>query len=512
MSGLNTYENKQSWKIILAAFASVIVLSSFWYLNSLTSKISEEETQRVKLWAEATRKKAIYVKWSNDLFVKIRREERKKVEVWAEATKRIITTESDNDRNFYLEVISSNTTIPVILTDNKKNIGNWKNIEGVNDGNNILTLKSAEKEKLLKAFAEMQKQNPIIIPYDKLDLSKHTKLFFSNSNIYNELKSHVEQLVSTFINDVVKNSVSVPVIVTDIKNTKVQFFGNLENHKILSKDELIAKAKEMDKRTEPLTIDLGNGNINIIHYENSPIITQLKWFPYIQLGIITLYLMVAYFLFSTYRKAEQNQVWLGMAKETAHQLGTPLSSLYGWTELLKEKGMNYEAEEIEKDVLRLELVTERFSKIGSSPELKDFNLKIAIKHVIDYMSIRLPRKIKIEFMSDENIAAKINKPLFEWVIENLIKNAADAITTAEGIISIKLFSEGNIAVIEVEDNGKGIDKTFAKSIFKPGFTTKKRGWGLGLSLAKRIIEYYHKGKFFLKYSEPGKTIFRIEMR
>ena len=347
-------------------------------------------------------------------------------------------------------------------------------------------------------------QSPLKLPYyQKLYLL----LYYKNSKIFYELKEVVDDLVKSFMNEVASNAISVPVIVTDGNSKNILFFGNLD--KQYSKPQMIEMAKQMDKENSPLSIDLGGESKNLIHFKNSFIIQQLKWFPYIQLAIISLFLMVAYFQFSTSRKAEQNQVWLGLARETAHQLGTPLSSLIGWTEILKGKGLNYEAEEIEKDILRLELITERFSKIGSEPILNSVSLDSTVNHVLDYMQVRTSKKIKFETNLEQNLFVKLNIPLFEWVIENLVKNSVDAMPDGEGKIFVSSGKEKSKVYLDIEDSGKGIAKNLFASIFDPGFTTKKRGWGLGLSLAKRIVEDYHKGKIFVKQSDPGKTVFRI---
>jgi signal transduction histidine kinase len=235
----------------------------------------------------------------------------------------------------------------------------------------------------------------------------------------------------------------------------------------------------------------------------------IKYFPFIQLGVIAFLILIGYSLFSTARKAEQNQVWVGMAKETAHQLGTPLSSLIAWNELIKALGGNDDFIEIEKDINRLETITERFSKIGSKPQLDKKNISEVLQHAVDYMRSRTSKKIIFTLKSENNLEVKCNVALFEWVIENLIRNAADAME-GEGQINIHVFDQSQFVYIDIEDTGKGIPKSKFKTVFKPGYTTKKRGWGLGLSLTKRIIENYHGGKIFIKGSEIDKgTTFRI---
>lgn len=252
-----------------------------------------------------------------------------------------------------------------------------------------------------------------------------------------------------------------------------------------------------------------------ICYAPSSILRRLAYYPYVQLGIVLIFVVVAIFALLSSKKAEQNKVWVGLSKETAHQLGTPISSLMAWVEILKE---NYPDEvllpELDKDVKRLQLVAERFSKIGSIPEPRMENLNALILRVADYMSRRTSNRVSIETqLPAEPVEARMNAALFEWVIENLCKNAIDAMSGGLGRITISAFVEPAHVAVEVADTGKGIAKNHFKSVFMPGFTTKKRGWGLGLSLAKRIVEEYHKGRIFIKNSEIGKgTTFRIELK
>jgi len=252
----------------------------------------------------------------------------------------------------------------------------------------------------------------------------------------------------------------------------------------------------------------------LVCYDESTMLKRLAYYPYIQLGAVLVFVVVAIFALLSSKRAEQNRVWVGLSKETAHQLGTPISSLMAWTEVLKE---TYPEDtlipEMEEDVHRLERIAERFSKIGSLPEAVDANMNEALEHVIEYIDRRTSSQVTItRDFPDHAVTARINASLFEWVVENLCKNAVDAME-GKGHINLKLMeTEGKVA-IEVSDTGKGIKKKDVKNVFKPGFTTKKRGWGLGLSLAKRIVEEYHDGRIFVKHSEVGVgTTFRIELR
>jgi two-component sensor histidine kinase len=270
-------------------------------------------------------------------------------------------------------------------------------------------------------------------------------------------------------------------------------------------DSVVADSEEVPKESQPYTL---------VCYDESILLRRLAQYPYWQLGIVMIFVVVAIFALLASKRAEQNKVWVGLSKETAHQLGTPISSLMAWVEILKE---NYPDDELipemDKDVKRLELVAERFSKIGSLPEPVDASMNQVLVHVVDYMNRRTSKKVDIlSHLPEEEVIVKMNAQLFEWVIENLCKNAVDAME-GRGRIDLSLIDEDHRVVVEVSDNGKGIRKKDIKNVFTPGFTTKKRGWGLGLSLAKRIVEEYHKGKIFVKESEVGVgTTFRIEIQ
>jgi nitrogen-specific signal transduction histidine kinase len=264
------------------------------------------------------------------------------------------------------------------------------------------------------------------------------------------------------------------------------------------------------------SIEVADGSrpYTLVCYDESTLLKRLAQYPYWQLGIVMIFVVVAIFALLASKRAEQNKVWVGLSKETAHQLGTPISSLMAWVEILKE---NYPDDELipemDKDVKRLELIAERFSKIGSLPEPVDASMNEVLAHVVDYMNRRTSKKVEIvSHLPEEEVIVKMNAQLFEWVIENLCKNAVDAME-GKGRIDLTLTDEGSHVSVEVSDNGKGIRKKDIKNVFTPGFTTKKRGWGLGLSLAKRIVEEYHKGKIFVKESEVGVgTTFRIEIQ
>lgn len=378
------YELTQRLKLVFIVVAIAIVLLSTMFTNRLAKSLAAEE--------------------------------RHKVEIWAEATRQLIQSNDQTDINFALSIIEANTTIPVVIIDEKDNIMQSRNFQ--EPATNVDAFYK-------KQLARLKTINPPI----QLNLDDNTKQYF--------------------------------------------------------------------------------------YYDDSLLLTQLYYFPYIQFGVIIVFLLVAFFAFSGTKRAEQNQVWVGLSKETAHQLGTPISSLLAWVDLLKMKHSEDKfIGEMEKDVHRLGIIAERFSKIGSKPDLTVVSLNESLENAVQYMSNRTSQKVNIQchYPSDEHVFIKLNVPLFEWVIENLCKNAIDAMDGV-GSIDINIQQKNDEVLIDVRDTGKGLDKRKFKVVFTPGFTTKKRGWGLGLSLAKRIIEEYHGGKIFIKQSELNVgTVFRIVLK
>ena len=319
--------------------------------------------------------------------------------------------------------------------------------------------------------------------------------------------------------DVIQGNTTIPVIVVDNS-------GHVDDYRNIVLDEktaadsdsyVTAYAKKLYKDGKYIKIHLGDSiktnDYQLVCYDESTLLKRLASYPYWQLGIVMIFVVVAIFALLSSKKAEQNKVWVGLSKETAHQLGTPISSLMAWVEILKENHPDDDLiPEMDKDVKRLERIAERFSKIGSLPEPKESSMNSVLDHVIDYMDRRTSNKVEIiRHVPDYDVIVSMNASLFEWVIENLCKNAVDAME-GSGRIEIFLTDEGGRVIIEVTDTGKGIRKKDIRNIFTPGFTTKQRGWGLGLSLARRIVEDYHKGRIFVKSSEVGKgTTFRIEL-
>ena len=351
----------------------------------------------------------------SDMLIKdLAREERQKMEVWAEATRLIASKDAAVDMSLVLKILQGNTTIPVILCNDKDSIMDVKNVE----------------------FPE-----------------------------------------------------------TDIEAFKK------------------AKVKEL-KSKNTIVIDMEDGTFQYLYYDDSVILKRLLVYPYAQLTVVFVFILIAFLALASTKKAEQNKVWVGLSKETAHQLGTPISSLIAWMEYLRTKEIDPSLlNEMEKDVKRLEMIAERFSKIGSNPDPAPVDINKSIRTALSYMSTRISSKVKIHTQfSEVPVFVLMNDALFAWVIENLTKNAVDAME-GQGEINIQVEERDKVVRIDIADTGKGIPKSKFKTVFNPGYTTKKRGWGLGLSLVKRIIESYHGGKIFVKNSEAGKgTTFRIELR
>jgi len=314
-----------------------------------------------------------------------------------------------------------------------------------------------------------------------------------------------------FLSLVATQNTTIPIIIVE-KDSSFNIDANIKYNPERREEVLTRELKRMKDRVEPIPIELSEDNTQLLYYSESSILRNLRYYPFIQLFVIIVFIAVAYFAFSATQRAEQNQVWVGMSKETAHQLGTPISSLMAWIEILKLQNVDETLiKEFEKDTERLERITERFSKIGSKPELFKANLVESLNSTVNYLRTRSSNKVifKTSFSENDVIETPLNAALFSWVIENLCKNAIDAMNNS-GTISVDLREKENQIYIDITDTGKGVPKSAFKTIFQPGYSTKKRGWGLGLSLAKRIIENYHSGKIFIKWSEIGKgTTFRI---
>ena len=326
-----------------------------------------------------------------------------------------------------------------------------------------------------------------------------------------EQTTHIDNLDEdiSFVFEVINHNNTIPVILTDDAG-KILYHKNFPLKNVEKEGYLNRQLLLMKENSEPIVFEYADGKENRIYYKDSIILTRLKYFPYVILLVVTLFILIGYLAFSASRKSEQNKVWAGMARETAHQIGTPLSSLMGWVALLQEKsGVDDIALEMNKDILRLQTIAERFSKIGSQPELTEQDITKVLKRSFNYMKDRSSAKVTYKLDIKSPFYAAINPQLFGWVIENILRNAIDALQQ-KGTITLSIKELNKKILIDIKDSGIGIKSSELKSVFEPGFTTKKRGWGLGLSLVKRIVEDYHKGQVFVHSSELNKgTTFRI---
>jgi two-component system, sporulation sensor kinase D len=513
---MNIYSQKQKWKIVLIVIAMIIVGINVWYSNFMVRDIKQAERLKLERWSETIKQRAQLVNYAHKLYQDLKEEENKKMEIFADALQRMLGNNEYEDYTFISKIIKQNTTIPVIILYSDSSIHTTRNLNLGFEPD----LKNPEHQKLIRELVRTKytKYEPFIMYLDLApNINKNTEkliLYYNDSRIFTELQNNLGSLIASFEEDIRNNDLLAPVIYTDQNRRDVITFGNIDSSLIDTPEKIKERIAFMISENEPIEVDLGNGSVNFIFYENSKIITQLRYYPLIQLAIIGAFIMVTYFLFSSFRRAEQNQVWAGLSKETAHQLGTPLSSLMAWVEHLEAQGIDPEIiKELNKDLLRLNVITDRFSKIGSQPELNSALIIEELKEAVQYLRTRISKRIEFDLIIEarENIEVQINKPLFSWVIENLVKNAVDAMR-GEGKLMLTVSENETQVFIDVSDTGHGMSLAYQKLIFQPGFTTKKRGWGLGLSLAKRIINDYHKGKIFVKYSEPGKgCTFRIAL-
>ncbi len=515
---MNLYSNKQKWKITLLVIALLLVGVSLFVSNTIVKGVSERERERAKQWADAIKKKIELVQLTNGAFTQLRKLERKKMEVWLDATKELskeTSLEIIPDYTLPLKIINENKDIPVIVLDANQIVSAYNNID-FDTSYFRNTSPSADEKQIKKLFEDS------LVKLAKIWNSKgqgftievYKDLFMTY--VYNDSKGIVklegerDALINTFNQELINNQGLIPVLLIDSMSNEV-IGSNISKEKVNALNLEKTRA-ELMKINHPIVIDFQNGEKSILYYDNSPELKQLMYFPYIQFAIIGLFVLIGYIIFSTFRKAEQNQVWAGMAKETAHQLGTPLSSLMAWIQLLEAQNADpLITSEMMKDVVRLDKVTDRFSKIGSIPKLEDTDLTKTLNNVLSYLRPRVSEKVSIELIASEQIFTKHNSPLMEWVIENICKNAVDAIS-GKGTLEISIHSTPEWAHIDIKDNGKGIPAKKVKTIFEPGYSTKKRGWGLGLTLVKRIVNEYHKGKVFVLESQVDiGTTFRISV-
>lgn len=500
-AGLDIHSRKQRWKLYLLGFAALIILASLYYTDILVRKIARDERQRVELWADAIRKRESLLLESQRLFAGIQREEEKRVMLLTEVYGRLYKEEDREALTFYLNILQSNSTIPLVLTNEEGDVISTANLD----------VRLAGYERLTGELADHFSRYP---PLSFAINGGVQYVYYQDSKVFTDLREVMDDLIDSFISDIVINSANVPVIVVDAARRELIAHGNIEGVNFGDEAQVRELIRSMSGKNRFLSVNLPTYGQSYVYYTNSFLLTQLRYYPLAQFLAVGIFLFVAYMLFSVARNAEQNQVWVGMSKETAHQLGTPLSSLMAWLELLKMKGVDQETiAEISKDLLRLENITERFSKIGSPPQLLTMDITATVEDVVEYMRKRMSRKVSLKLASPADpVIVPHNPSLFGWVVENVVKNAIDAMQ-GKGSIYITVADESKQVLVDISDDGKGIPPSRHKAIFQPGFTSKKSGWGLGLSLSKRIVETYHGGRLFVKDSaiNQGAT-FRIILK
>jgi two-component system, sporulation sensor kinase D len=498
---MDLYTSKQRWKLLLIILALAVVGGSLFYSNQSIQKIGGRERTKARQWALALRKKAELVDLNSEIFTALQEKERQKMALVVRANRTLLDASDlsmSQDVDFALEIIEANKDIPFILLNDDGSISQFRNI----DPN---TSKPAIRQ-LAKSWIDEGRSYQIQVFEDMYMTLCHG---FSQELL--RLQAHSDSLIRSFNADLTDQKSLVPVLLYDPQTKKVEA-SNLDQ-KELSPSKIKRTIQEMRARYQPIELTI-KGSKKLLYLKDSEEVKQLFWLPYLQFGVLGLLVFVGYLLFSMYRKAEQNQVWAGMAKETAHQLGTPLSSMMAWVAHLEQQAIDpMIPREMHKDLERLEKITDRFSKIGSGAKLIEGDLAATIENNLLYLKARLSQKVEMQFELDGERPLMVlhNTSLMEWVVENICKNAVDAM---EGIGTLRIHIQevAEWVHIDISDTGKGLTPKQFKTIFEPGYSTKKRGWGLGLTLVKRIVEEYHKGKVFVLQSEPDKgTTFRISI-
>jgi len=513
---MNLYSNKQKWKIALLLAAIVLVAISLLFTNRIVNSVGSREKERVEQWADVIRKKAELINLTNRTFDELRDRERQKVELWARATRELVRPSSDDiDFTFVLDITKENTDIPVILLDNNNKLLSSKNLNF--DAERLSEIfPNRNEDELMQKYSDSVTRLALIWAktHEPIPIEITTNwvqyIYYFDSEKLVQLQEQRDSLIVSFNSELIDNTTLVPVLFLDRESGQV-IETNIDSLKPFRLAPLNNKSAVIAKMVDSVEIVLASNQLGMVYFDDSEELKQLKLYPYLQFVLIGLFILIGYIIFSTFRKAEQNQVWAGMAKETAHQLGTPISSLMAWISLLESNGHpKEEIDEMNKDIDRLTTIADRFEKIGSGAKLDPNDLKSTLQKSFSYLKNRISGKVDFSIQIPENEVVVMHNPsLLEWVIENICKNAVDAMDGV-GQLHIEVTDSGHTVYVDISDTGKGIPSNKIKTIFQPGYTTKQRGWGLGLSLVKRIIETYHKGRVFVLKSELGKgTTFRI---
>ena len=509
MNNINPkYKKPRKGKWIILSVTLILGLAALWTINAFAKQIRLSEQEKVRLWANAISQKSELMSSTETFFNEVAIDERRKVKLYIDVLQSFNKIDLGSDAEFslsYVSYIVDSSRTPFMILDSDSTITSCGNIYPSPEEDRLLIGTKVSPE-LLIFFS----QNP---PFHYKIWGIPLTLLYRESQIYSDMREALDNLNRSFLSEVTNNSVFVPVIVVDSTRRKVLGSGNIRASEFDTPQRLERKLNSMAGVNEPITLRLANQRIAYVYYESTPLLRLLRILPLAYLLLAVILIIISYNLFRTAQSDEENRIWVGMAKETAHQLGTPISSLSGWADYLEGKTLEEPyIGEIRKDIDRLDTIARRFSKIGSVPELSSEDLCQVIRHTISYMEKRSPRKVHfVTTLPDRPIMVPLNRYLFEWVIENICKNAIDAME-GRGTFTTIVTTESGVVNIDLCDTGKGIPPSQQKLIFESGFSTKQRGWGLGLSLARRIVQEYHKGKIFLKYSVPGQgTVFRITL-
>lgn len=486
---------KQRLKLIVLTLTIGLALLALWQVQRIADQVRQSEEAKVRLWASAIGQRNQIAAATAHFFQQATLDEHRKMQLYTDILQSFNDPDLGMDLKFslaYVNYIVDSSHTPIIITKSRDSV--------------ITVPQELAGQKLEGSLLEEYSQNP---PFSYRIWGMPMTLYYKESEYYTQLREVLAGFTMSFLTDITQNSVLVPVVIVDSSRTTVLAHGNIDSAAVAHLD------LEKGFNDEPVKITMPDGRTAYVYYSSTPLLRSLRWMPLFYFFIAIVLLVVSYNLFRTARTAEQNRIWVGLAKETAHQLGTPLSSLSGWVEYLRGKELTDQyAAEVEKDIKRLDTITHRFSKIGSVPELKDEDVREATMAAVEYLQSRAPRRVKfnVTFPDGESFVTPLNSYLFQWVVENLCKNAIDA-TEGEGVISIVGSQDARRIYIDISDNGRGMSPSVQKRIFDSGFTTKTRGWGLGLPLARRIVNQYHRGRLYLKYSVPGQgSCFRIELR
>ena len=482
---------KNRLKYILAALTIVLALVALWQVRRVAEQVRQSEEAKVRLWASAIGQRNQLAAATQQFFQEATLDEHRKMELYTDILQSFGDPDLTTDLGFslrYVNYIVDSSHTPIIITTARDSL--------------ITVPRELAGLKLEGDLLEEYSQNP---PFNYDLWGMPMTLYYKESEYYTRLRQVLEGFTQSFLLDITQNSVLVPVVIVDSTRRNIIAYGNIDSTSI----------RHFDWSNDPIEVVLPSGGLSYVYYETTPLLRALRWVPLLYLFIALAIVAVSYFLYRTARSAEQNRIWVGLAKETAHQLGTPLSSLTGWLEYLRGKELTPQyAAEVEKDLQRLDTITRRFSKIGSVPELKEEDVRQATLAAVGYLQSRSPRRVRfnVTFPEGETFLAPLNSPLFQWVIENLCKNAIDAME-GDGNITITASQDARRIYLDISDTGRGMTTAVQRRIFDSGFTTKSRGWGLGLPLARRIVNQYHRGRLYLKHSVPGQgSTFRIVLR